>query len=130
MPKKQVTARKRYEISRTIEDNGKSVGEFWEYNDGWDDKKVARQCGVNTNTTCHIRLTVFGKLTKTALMESGQVSNVMDTYSRLSHIAEDLADRLQRIEKFLGDLGYEAVELNNYQHATEAKEQANAVELN
>jgi len=58
------------------------------------------------------------------------VSNVMDTYSRLSHVAEDLADRLQRIEKFLGDLGYEAVGLNNYQHATEAEEKTNAVELN
>ena len=66
----KLTMDKKFEVLKAIEQHGEPAdneGEStWTYEDGWNDARIAKECGVQPKEAARYRGMVFGKLTRPA----------------------------------------------------------------
>lgn len=58
--KGKMSPRQSFEIMKMIEAHGTKNGDFWEYEAGWDDERIARELDLNLRAVVYRRLDAFG----------------------------------------------------------------------
>tara|TARA_Y100001968_G_C18956590_1_gene525678 strand:+ start:245 stop:598 length:354 start_codon:yes stop_codon:yes gene_type:complete len=62
MTKNVMTQKDRFHLQKLLESVLEEHGEFVRYQDGWNDKRVARECGCESKIVQNTRARTFGRL--------------------------------------------------------------------
>lgn len=97
-----------FAVLKLIEANGQKDGEFWVYNDGWSDERIADDVKVPVTGVAHRRKEVFGLL-RTGRGTSNQSLepriDAIDVQLRALRVNDfDMVKRIEALEKAMSIL--------------------------
>lgn len=102
MSRSRLSAFQSFQVLKLIESNGKMNGEFFVYNDGWSDSKIASDLNVDVDSVFYRRKKVFGNLK----LYNSNIVELVSNISSLELSIKDLKvsnfkldDRMRCIEK-------------------------------
>ena len=92
-----LTRFEKLEVDRQIRDHGKKISkEFWQYDHGWDDQRVADNFKIKRQSINSMRCAVFGKLapkkTSFGLNEDVSITQIRDQLFCLEEKMDSLVD--------------------------------------
>jgi hypothetical protein len=94
----KLTMDKKFEVLKAIEQHGEHAdneGEStWTYEDGWNDTRIAKECGVQPREAARYRGMVFGKLTRPAF--DGSIMKALE--KRVTVLEDQLCVVLRELE--------------------------------
>jgi hypothetical protein len=93
--KNQLDYKARFALGEAIKANGQMVGEYWAYNDGWSDERVAKELAVTDNNVRAARLALFGELKRGSPPGTNPIARLFDQMTaveaRLAEVERQLA---------------------------------------
>lgn len=110
MKKVHLTGAKEYHLNKTIEAHGKREGDYWEYEVGWDDQRVADEVGVAVYHVSKRRRDIFGDIRSRAPNKDGLLAlaakvETLELGARTLRVADyEMGKRVEALEKALNIL--------------------------
>lgn len=102
----RLSSSQQFAVMKLIEANGEKRGEYWIYNPGWDDERVAKEAGgANIFGVARCRKQVFGLLRKTGPTGHDDKFEEIESQLRQRRVAQyHLEKRVESLEKALNVL--------------------------
>ncbi len=105
----RMTVQQTFGILKMLEANGKKVGEYWEFNDGWSDERIAREFKVPATAVAYRRKEAFGQLRRGSRFdgnpELAAKLETLETSAQATRVAiYKLEKRCEALEKTLNAL--------------------------
>jgi hypothetical protein len=91
----RLSSKQAFAVMKLIEEHGKKEGDYWIYNEGWDDERVAAETDCNLFGVRHRRKEVFGNL------RHGQTGTRVEIAGLEARIATlELESKTSRAERY------------------------------
>jgi hypothetical protein len=95
MAKNQLDYKARFAVGEAIKANGQMVGEYWVYNEGWSDERVAKELSVTEHNVGAARRALFGELKRGSPPGTNPIARLFDNMAameaRLAEVERQLA---------------------------------------
>ena len=92
----ELTRLEKLDVDNLIRDNGnKPCDDYWQYDPGWDDRRIANNFGITRQSVCAARASTFGKIAPKSsfgLDEDASVSEIRDLLFRIEEKIDNFVD--------------------------------------